>query len=166
MLLICASEVQKNRRISTDLATRKTQMLVTAESTPPWPLTSDRQHLWQQPPIQLSEGLPAMEKENKTPPQLIASSANGYRGRSKSTSVRSAPSAQHNRQNSADPDKSEQRKVRPSKNKKKQVKPKVDMISSRHQRQWEIWFRLTNQLQNGGPYTNIKVSKRNKLRFL
>lgn len=142
MLLICASEVQKHRRIGKNLATRKTQMLVTAESPPPWTLTSDRHPLRQrqqrQPNVPLSKGLPVMENENsKTSPSkplliVNGSSANGFRGRNKSNYKRcSTPSAQNDRQNSADLDKCEQRKVRPNKNQKKQVKSTNEMISSR-----------------------------------
>lgn len=152
MLLICASEVQKHRRVSKNLATRKTQqMLVTAESPPPWTLTSDRHQLrprqQRQRNVTQSEGFPALVAENgtsKTPPSPKSSSssppsmanangsvANGFRGRNKRNPT---PSAQNNRQNSADPDKCEQRKVRTNKNQKKQVKPTNNnhgMISSR-----------------------------------
>lgn len=147
MLLICASEVQKHRRVSKNLATRKTQqMLVTAESPPPWTLTSDRhqpssrskQHQRQQN-VAAGKTFPPLAAENGMSPPSNSSlivngdgTANGFRGRNKSTSKRNpTPSAQNNRQNSADPNKSEQRKVRTNKNQKKQVKSTNEMISSR-----------------------------------
>lgn len=124
MLLICASEVQKHRRISKNLATRKTtQMLVTAESTPPWTMTSEDHHLSSQQ--QLSE----VHQRSSLPMANSSKSTNGW---SMSTVKRYNQSAPNNRQNSADPDKSEQRKVRINKsNKKKQAKLRVEMISSR-----------------------------------
>lgn len=125
MLLICASEVQKHRRISKNLATRTTtQMLVTAESTPPWTLTSGDQHL----PLkqQLTEAnqrpsLPTLANSSKTTNVWSMSSVKRY--------AQSAPNA---RQNRADLDKSEQRNVRINKsnNKKKQTKLRNEMISS------------------------------------
>lgn len=125
MLLICASEVQKHRRISKNLATRTTtQMLVTAESTPPWTLTSGEYHLPLKHKQQLTEA-------NQRPSRPMANSSKSTNGWSMSLVKRYAQSAPNNRQNSADPDKSEQRKVRINKsNKKKQPKLRAEMISS------------------------------------
>uniref|UniRef100_A0A8D8MR90 Transducin beta-like protein 2 n=1 Tax=Culex pipiens TaxID=7175 RepID=A0A8D8MR90_CULPI len=125
MLLICASEVQKHRRISKNLATRTTtQMLVTAESTPPWTLTSGEHHLPLKHKQQPTEA-------NQRPSRPMANSSKSTNGWSMSSVKRYAQSAPNNRQNSADPDKSEQRKVRINKsNKKKQPKLRAEMISS------------------------------------